>query len=121
MYSRQWLQTKKQPNEYNFKTGIKHIYLNPYKPQGNSRIENIHNFLKRTVTKFLSSLDAKWDKVLPFAYYCFNSTLTSDDLESPFFLMHGRDPLEGCTGLFCSGDTRYMSDEKGLILFVELR
>ena len=28
--------------------GIKHIYSNPYRPQGNSRIKNVHNFLKRT-------------------------------------------------------------------------
>ena len=72
--------------------GIRCIYSNPYRPQGNSRIENVHIFLKRILTKFLSSSDAKWDKVLPFAYYCFNSTPTSDDLESPFFLIHGRDP-----------------------------
>ena len=25
--------------------GIKHIYSNPYYPQGNGRIENVHNFL----------------------------------------------------------------------------
>ena len=30
-------------------------------------------------------------------------------------------PLEGCAELFCSGDTRYMGDGKGLILFAELR
>ena len=101
--------------------GIKHIYSNPYRPQGNSRIKNFHNFLKRTLTKFLSSSDAKWDKVLLFAYYCFNLTPTSDDLEGPFFLIHGRDPLEGCTRLFGSGDTRCVGDEKGLILFAELR
>ena len=80
-------------------------------------MENVHNFLKRTLTKFFSSLDAEWDKVLPFACYCINLTPTSDDLESPFFLIHGRDPLEGHAGLFSSGDTRYMGDEKGLILF----
>ena len=101
--------------------GIKHIYSNPSTPRGNSRIENVHNFLKRTLTKFLSSSDAEWDKVLPFTCHCFNSTPTSDDLESPFFLIHGRYPLEGCVGLFCSGDTRYMGNEKGLILFTELR
>ena len=101
--------------------GIKCIYSNPYQPQGNSRIENVYNFLKRTLAKFLSSLDAKWDKVLPFACYCFNLTPTSDDLESPFFLIHCRDPLEQCTGLFCSGDTRYMGNEKVLILFAKLR
>ena len=44
----------------------------------------------------------------------------SDDLESPFFLIHGREPLEGCAGLFGSGDIRYMGDDEGLILFAEL-
>ena len=101
--------------------GIKYIYSNPYRPQGNSRIENSHNFLKGSLTKFLSSLDAEWDKVLPLACYCFNSTPTSDDLESPFFLIHGRDPLEGCAGLFGPGDTRYVGDDKGIILFAKLR
>ena len=101
--------------------GIKHIYSNLYRPEGNSWIGKVHNFLKRTLTKILSSLDAKWDRVLPFACWYFNSTPTSDDLQSPFFLIYGRDPLEGCAGLFCSGDTRYMGNEKGLILFTKLR
>ena len=100
--------------------GIKCIYSNPYRPQGNSQIENIHNFLKRTLTKFLSSLDAKWDKILPFACYCFNRTPTADDLNIPFFLIYGRDPLEGCTGLLGSGNIRYMGNDKGLILFAKL-
>ena len=65
--------------------GIKQIFSNPYRPQGSSQIKNIHNFLKRTVTKFLSSSDAEWDEILPFACYCFNTTPTADDLESPFF------------------------------------
>ena len=101
--------------------GIKHIYPNAYRPQGNSRIENVHNFLKRMLTKFLSSSDTEWDKVLPFACYCFNSTPTSDDLESPFFLIHGRNPLEGCIRLLDLIDTRYMGNKEGLILFAELR
>ena len=42
--------------------GIKHIFSNPYRLQGNFHIENVHNFLKRTLTKFLSSADAEWDK-----------------------------------------------------------
>ena len=31
---------------------IKHIFSNVYRPQGNSCIENVHNFLKRMLTKF---------------------------------------------------------------------
>ena len=72
-------------------------------------------------TKFLSSLDAKWDKVLPFACYCFNSTLTLDDPKSPLFLIHGRHSLEGCIRLLGLSDTRYMGNKKGLILFAKLR
>ena len=100
--------------------GIKHIFSNPYRPQDNSCIENVHNFLKRTLTKFLSSSDAEWDRILPFACYCFNTTPTADDLESPFFLIHRRDPLDGCTRLLGTGSIRYLGDDKGLILFAEL-
>ena len=32
--------------------GVRCIYNNPYYPKGNSRIENIHNFLKCTTAKF---------------------------------------------------------------------
>ena len=100
--------------------GIKHIFSNPYRPQGNSCIENIHNFLKRTLAKFLCSSDAEWDRILPPACYCFNTNPTADDLESPFFLIHRRDPLEGCTGLIGPGSIRYLGDDKGLIFFTEL-
>ena len=34
---------------------IKCIFANPYRTQGYSHIENVHNFLKRALTKFLSS------------------------------------------------------------------
>ena len=50
----------------------------------------------------------------------FNLTPTADNLESPFFLIHDRDPLEGCTGLLGSGNIRYMGNDKGLILFAKL-
>ena len=72
------------------------------------------------LTKFLSSTDAEWDKILSFTCYCFNTTPTADDLESPFFLVHGRDPLEWCTRLPGQGSVRYLGNDKGLILFTEI-
>ena len=72
------------------------------------------------LTKFLSSTDAEWDRILPFACYCFNTTPTASDLESPFFLVHRRDPLEGCSRLLGPGSIRYLGDDKGLILFTKL-
>ena len=45
---------------------------------------------------------------------------TANNLESPFFLVHGRDPLEGHTGLLGKNNIRYLGDDKGLILFAEM-
>ena len=37
----------------------------------------------------------EWDDVLPLATYCYNIAPSVDDMESPVYLVHGRDPLEG--------------------------
>ena len=100
--------------------GIKFILSSPYRPQGNSCIKDVHNFHKRTLAKFLSKSDAEWDRILQFACYCSNTVPTADDLESPFFLIHGRDPLGGHARLLGSGNIIYLGDDKGLILFAEL-
>ena len=47
-------------------------------------------------------------------------TPTGDDLESPSFLIHGKDLLEGHTSLLGKNDIRYLGDDKGLILFREI-
>ena len=75
--------------------GIKRIYSNPYYHRGNSIIENVHNFLKRTIAKFMHGSQPEWDDALPLVTYCYNIAHSVDDLESPFYSGHGRDPLEG--------------------------
>ena len=37
----------------------------------------------------------EWNDALPLAVYCFNVAPSVNDLESPFYLVDGRDPLEG--------------------------
>ena len=73
--------------------GIKPIYSNPFRPQGNSRYKNRHNFLKYTISKFLHSSMLEWDDMLPIAAYIYNIVPTVNDLESPFFLFFCRGPL----------------------------
>ena len=60
--------------------GIKHINSNPYYPQGNVGIENVHNFLKCTIAKFIYGNSLEWDDALPLATYCYNVTPSVDDL-----------------------------------------
>ena len=44
-------------------SGIKHIFSSPYYPRGNSRIENIHNFLKKTMVN--SFMEVNWNGMMP--------------------------------------------------------
>ena len=90
--------------------GIKHIYSNPYYPKGNSRIENVHDFLKHTIAKFMYDSQLGWDDLLTLPTYCCNIAPSVDDLESPFYLVHGRDTLEGRLSNL-QNCCRYMGDQ----------
>ena len=76
-------------NEVCDQLGIRRLFFNPFHPQGNVKVENVHNFLKRSLTKFLDKSNLKWDELLPFACYCYNIFPGSNCTESPFFLTFG--------------------------------
>ena len=100
--------------------GIKHIYSNPYYPKGKSRIENVYNFLKCTISKFTYDSQLGWDDVLPLPAYCYNIAPSVDDLESPFYLVHGRDPLDGRLSSL-QNYCRFIGDQLRPIVVQELR
>ena len=47
------------------------------------------------MANFMHGSQLEWDDALPLATYCYNIAPSVDDLESLFYLVHGRDPLEG--------------------------
>ena len=58
-------------------------------------------------------------------YYHLPATVSTQPLQlmiwkARFFLVHGRDLLEGHTGLLGKGSIRYLGNDKGLILFAEI-
>ena len=95
--------------------GIKCIYNNPYYPQGNGRIENIHNFLKHTISKFSYGSQLEWVEVLPLATYCYNIMPSVDD----YYLLHGQDPLKGRLSNL-QNYCRYMGDHTRRLAVQEL-
>ena len=44
--------------------GIKMLFSNLFHPQGNAKVENVHNFLKKALTKFLDNSNLEWDEPL---------------------------------------------------------
>ena len=72
--------------------GIKRLFSNLFHSQGILRITNVHNFLRRTLTKFLESSDLEWDGLLAFTCYCHNIFPSSNGTKLQLFLMFGHKP-----------------------------
>ena len=99
---------------------IKHIYNNPYYPEGNGRIGNIYNFPKCTIAKFTYGSPHEWDDALFLATCCYNAVPSVDDLESPYYLIHGHDLLkERLSNL--QNCCRYMGNQPGRLAVQELQ
>ena len=47
------------------------------------------------MAKLMHGSQLKWDDALSLATYCYNIATSVDDLESPFYLVHDRHPIEG--------------------------
>ena len=62
----------------------------------------------------------EWDDVLPLATYCFNIASSMNDLESPFYIVHSRDPLEGRLSNL-QNYCRHLGDQPTQIAMQELR
>ena len=67
--------------------GIERLFCNLFNPQGSAKVDNVHNFLKGTLTKFLDYTNLEWDELLPFTCYCYNIFPGRNGTESPFFLI----------------------------------
>ena len=62
----------------------------------------------------------EWDDILPIATYIYNIAPTVDDLESPFFLVFSRDPLEGRLS-HLQNYCRYLRTEPGQLAVDKLK
>ena len=72
---------------------IEQHFISPYTPRSNGKTENFNKFLKASIKKLCQEDKEAWDQVLPqilFAYRCCPHTSTG---ESPYTLVHGRDPV----------------------------
>ena len=72
---------------------MEHRFTTVYFPRGNSRLENSHTLLKRSISKYIDILDVEWDKCLNLARYAFNISPSSDNCSSPYYIVYGQEPI----------------------------
>ena len=71
---------------------FKHIQSSPCNPQANGRIENIHNFLKRTTKKIMhGNPSMQWHEAIQIAAHNYNTFPSAVNGYSPFLLHFGRE------------------------------
>ena len=71
---------------------FRHIQSSPRNPRANSRIKNVHNFLKRTMKKIRhGNKSIKWHKAIQIAAHYYNTFPSASNRHSPFLLHFGRE------------------------------
>ena len=65
---------------------FKHIQSSPRNPRANGFIENVHNFLKRTMKKIrYGNKSIKWHQAIQIAAHNYNTFPSASNGHSPFF------------------------------------
>jgi hypothetical protein len=100
--------------------GMEHRFSSPYHPQGNSRIENAHQFIKNHIRKHHEQDKVPWDDVVDMAAAAYNFFPNQHSRESAFFLMFGRDPITPLNKIL-GAKLRYLGDNMALLELDELR
>ena len=72
--------------------GVKKVNTTAYHPQTDGLVERFNRTLTNMLAKRVERGGADWDQHLPFVLFAYRSSMQESTLESPFFLLHGRDP-----------------------------
>ena len=76
---------------------IERLLTTSYKPSTNGLCEHENKSLKDMLMHFVNNRHDDWDEYLTFVLFAYRTAVHSSTLETPFYLMHGRDailPLE---------------------------
>ena len=71
--------------------GIERIFSAPYHPQSNGKLETFHKFLKPTLKKTCAEDQDNWGDYVEQVLGTYRGVLNLMTVESPFFLVYGRD------------------------------
>jgi len=81
------------------KLGINQLTTSSYRPQGNAIVERANKTIVGILAMFVSEHKKDWDYLLPFAIYTYNTSVHEGIKETPYYVLHARDPnipkLEG--------------------------
>ena len=72
---------------------IKRCFTTPYHPQTDGMVERFNRTLAQMLSNYVDRNQKNWDVFLPYVIFAYRTNVHSSTLETPFYLMYGRDPL----------------------------
>ena len=72
--------------------GYKKLNTSAYHPQTDGLVERFNRTLTAMLAKTVERGGKNWDQQLPFVLFAYRASQQQSTLESPFFLLYGRDP-----------------------------
>ena len=72
--------------------GVKKLNTTAYHPQTDGLVERFNRTLTNMLAKRVERNGPDWDIQLPYVLFAYRSCIQESTQESPFFLVHGRDP-----------------------------
>ena len=73
--------------------GIKGVHTGGYNPQANGACERFHRWLNTTLTQLYDKKTPNWDMQIPAVLFAYRVSVNDVTGYSPYFLLHGREPL----------------------------
>ena len=72
--------------------GVRKVNTTSYHPQTDGLVERFNRTLTNMLSKRVDRDGTDWDLHLPYTLFAYRASIQESTLESPFFLLHGRDP-----------------------------
>ena len=76
-----------------------------YHPQTDGLVERFNRTLIAMLSKISKKGGQDWDRRLPYVLFAYRATEQQSTLESPFFLLYGRDPRLPTEAALCPKET----------------
>ena len=76
--------------------GFKKVNTTSYHPQTDGLVERFNRTLIDMLAKTVAKNGRDWDERLPYVLFAYRASMQASTMESPFYLLYGRDPRLPC-------------------------